>query len=132
VSEKTIWVFESGELRPSLDLDVVQRAETLGLEVVRFRRPRAMNRRRPYRKRPVASPQPVADLRASCGVRAATLHERIPAMPPKAIVPPADLDILLPASHNPYRAREAKPGSPSKTSLSGSAIMLNCAAALDG
>jgi hypothetical protein len=35
---------------------------------------------------------------------------------PKAIVPSAELAIPLPASHNPYRAREAKAGSPSKTS----------------
>jgi hypothetical protein len=44
----------------ALDLDVVQRADTFGLEVVRYRGTRAVNRSRPCRKLTIASPQPAA------------------------------------------------------------------------
>jgi hypothetical protein len=114
---------------PALTLDLVQRADALALQVVERQspaqptvEPNTLDDRIAAALAEAGQPKPFADLRASCRVRAATLYERIAAMttaaassnPPKAIVSPADPALPLPASHNPYSAREAEPGSPSK------------------
>ena len=72
---------------PALTLDLVQRADALALQVVERQspaqptvEPNTLDDRIAAALAEAGQPQPFADLRASCRVRAATLYERIAAM----------------------------------------------------
>jgi RecA-family ATPase len=72
---------------PALTLDLVQRADSLALQVVERQspaqpkvEPNTLDDRIAAALAEAGQPQPFADLRACCRVRAATLYERIAAM----------------------------------------------------
>jgi len=71
----------------ALTLDLVQRGEALALQVVERQsptqptvEPNTLDDRIAAALAETGQPQPFADLRASCRVRAATLYERLAAM----------------------------------------------------